>query len=162
MSARPAAGDLPGLARHVAAFIEERDWEQFHSPKNLAMSVAIEAAELMEVFQWLDPQQAERVGADPELKVQVEEEAADVFCYLLSLSNRVGFDLGEALLKKIEKNAVKYPADRFRGRSGRCEPDPGGRAADGGRGGGRTPESKRLRSPGASGRGSHLGRATRR
>lgn len=122
MSARPAAGDLPGLARHVAAFIRERDWEQFHSPKNLAMSVAIEAAELMEVFQWLDPKQSERVADDPELRRQVEEEAADVFCYLLSLANRVGFDLGAALLSKMEKNALKYPADRFRGRSGRQEP----------------------------------------
>lgn len=118
----PDPSHLPSLAAHIAAFIRERDWEQFHSPKNLAMSVSIEAAELMEVFQWLDPQQAERVADDPELKQQVKDEAADVFAYLLSLSNRVGFDLGEALLAKMEKNARKYPADTSRGKSGRREP----------------------------------------
>ena len=122
MSERPSPSDLPGLAKHVAAFVAERDWEQFHSPKNLAMSVSIEAAELMEVFQWLDPQQAEKVADDPILRKAVEEEAADVFAYLLSFSNRVGFDLGEVLLAKMERNAVKYPAGEFRGRSGRREP----------------------------------------
>lgn len=122
MSGDRTARDLPALARHVASFIAERDWEQFHSPKNLAMSVAIEAAELMEIFQWLDPQQAEHVGRDPELKARVEEEAADVFAYLLSLANRLDIDLGEALLRKMERNALKYPADKFRGRSGVREP----------------------------------------
>jgi dCTP diphosphatase len=122
VSADPRTRDLAALSAHVAQFIRERDWEQFHSPKNLAMSVAIEAAELMEIFQWLDPQQAERVGTDPELRARVEEEAADVFAYLLSLTNRLNIDLGEALLKKMERNAIKYPAEAFRGRSGSREP----------------------------------------
>jgi dCTP diphosphatase len=116
------AKSLPALQRLVADFIRQRDWEQFHSPKNLAMSISIEAAELMEIFQWLDAAQADRVGQDPELRARVEEEIADVFAYMLSLANRLDIDLGEALVKKMERNAVKYPADAFRGRSGAQEP----------------------------------------
>ena len=97
------------LAQTVEAFIAERDWHQFHTPKNLAMSVAIEAAELMELYQWED-------AAD---RARVEEEAADVLAYLLSLSNRLGFDLGEALLRKMDRNALKYPAAEFRGKARR-------------------------------------------
>ena len=119
---RPDVKSLPALGKLVAEFIRARDWEQFHSPKNLAMSISIEAAELMEIFQWLDAAQADRVGQDPELRARVEEEIADVFAYVLSLANRLEIDLGDALVKKMERNASKYPADAFRGRSGAKEP----------------------------------------
>lgn len=118
----PDAKSLPALARMVREFIRARDWEQFHNPKNLAMSISIEAAELMEIFQWLDAAQADRVGQDPELRARVEEEIADVFAYMLSLANRLEIDLGEALIRKMERNASKYPAEAFRGRSGAREP----------------------------------------
>ena len=97
------------LAEKIEGFISERDWHQFHTPKNLAMSAAIEAAELMELYQWTETADVERV----------KEEAADVLAYLLSLSNRLGFDLGDALLAKMDRNALKYPADQFRGIAGR-------------------------------------------
>jgi len=115
-SPEPDASSLPSLAREVSRFVAEREWEKYHSPKNLAMSVAIEAAELMEIFQWLDPGEADRELLDPATRTRVEEESADVLAYLLSLANRTGIDLGRALLKKMEANQLKYPADRFRGK----------------------------------------------
>ncbi|MBI4864004.1 MAG: nucleotide pyrophosphohydrolase [Candidatus Riflebacteria bacterium] len=112
------ARDLSALAREIGLFVAEREWERFHTPKNLASSVAIEAAELMEIFQWLDPGQSDRAGLDPVLMSRVKDESADVFAYLLSLANRLGFDLGQALLDKLERNRRKYPVERFKGRFG--------------------------------------------
>jgi NTP pyrophosphatase (non-canonical NTP hydrolase) len=105
------------LRQAVQAFVDERDWRQFHTPKNLAMSLAIEAAELMEHFQWLDVEESIAYGRDPANRAAVAEEIADVCCYLLSLVNALDLDLGDAVLSKLVKNAQKYPADKFRGRS---------------------------------------------
>jgi NTP pyrophosphatase (non-canonical NTP hydrolase) len=99
----------------VRRFLGERDWGQFHSPKNLSMSLAIEAAELMEHFQWIDIAESRRVKDDPEKIADVRDEVADVLCYLLALANELNIDLATAIRDKMVKNAVKYPAERSRG-----------------------------------------------
>ena len=101
----------------VRDFVNERDWRQFHSPKNLSMSLAIEAAELMEHFQWLTIEQSRDVSDDEQAKAAAGEEVADVLCYTLALANELGLDLSQTLRAKMRKNRVKYPADEFRGRS---------------------------------------------
>jgi len=103
----------------MQSFVDERDWQQFHTPKNLAMSLAIEAAELMEHFQWGDNAEYRGVALDAERRQAVGEEIADVCCYLLSLVNALDLDLSEAMTAKMRKNAIKYPADQFRGRYSR-------------------------------------------
>jgi NTP pyrophosphatase (non-canonical NTP hydrolase) len=97
----------------MAAFIAERDWEQFHQPKNLAMSIAIEAAELMEHFQWKDHGQAAKAMADADFRREVQEEMADTFSYLLSLANALDVDLAACFEAKMQKNRVKYPDGEF-------------------------------------------------
>ncbi|MDA8337244.1 MAG: nucleotide pyrophosphohydrolase [Peptococcaceae bacterium] len=98
------------LRAMVASFVEERDWRQFHSAKNLSMSIAIEAAELMELFQWTDGE-----AADDRQLARVGEELADVVIYCLSLANALELDLARAVRDKVEANGRKYPAARFRG-----------------------------------------------
>lgn len=111
-----AATTVADLRQLMRAFVAERDWEQFHTPKNLAMSLAIEAAEVMECFQWVDTAESQRRGADPAHREPIAEELADVLCYLLSLANALDLDLSAAMRRKLVKNAVKYPAGEFRGR----------------------------------------------
>lgn len=106
---------LSTLKDCMAAFVRERDWEQFHAPKNLAMSIAIEAAELMERFQWLTPEQS--CVVTPEDKGKIQEEIADVVIYALYLCNRLSIDLTGAILAKTERNAARYPAHLVRGRA---------------------------------------------
>jgi dCTP diphosphatase len=108
---------LAELRRLIFDFVERRDWHQFHTPKNLAMSLAIEAAELMEPFQWLTPEESRGVAGRPEVLAHVAEELADVLCYALSLANVLGIDLAAAVQDKVSKNERKYPADEFRGRA---------------------------------------------
>jgi dCTP diphosphatase len=100
----------------VAAFERERDWRQFHSPKNLSMGIAIEAGELMEHFQWIDHPESFEKAHDPGAIREIREEMADVLCYLLNLADVLGVDLSEAFYEKMKKNAVKYPAAKYRGR----------------------------------------------
>jgi NTP pyrophosphatase (non-canonical NTP hydrolase) len=101
------------LRDKLRAFAEERDWSQFHSPKNLSMALMVEAAELMEHFQWLTEEQS--ANLDAAKKAVIAEELADVLLYLVRLSDRLGVDLPEVALHKLEKNAVKYPAEQVRG-----------------------------------------------
>jgi len=99
----------------AAEFVQERDWDQFHKPKDVAISLAIEAAELLEQFQWKDDAQvAAHVQAHRE---DVADEMADVLLYLMSLSNKLQIDLVEAAEKKIAKNAKKYPIEKVKGKS---------------------------------------------
>jgi NTP pyrophosphatase (non-canonical NTP hydrolase) len=107
---------LADLRDLVRRFVEERDWRQFHSPKNLSMSLAIEAAELMEHFQWIDAAESRRVVDNQEKLAAIGEEVADVMCYLLALANELGLDLSRAVGDKLIKNALKYPAELSRGR----------------------------------------------
>jgi dCTP diphosphatase len=105
--------ELRELVRH---FVDERDWRQFHSPKNLSMSLAIEAAELMEHFQWIDVEESRAVAGKTEKLAEVREEIADVLAYLLALANALELDLSADLRDKMAKNAAKYPAEQSRGR----------------------------------------------
>lgn len=107
--------DLEELKQRLRAFVEERDWDQFHNPKNLAMALAVEAAELVEIFQWLSEAESETLDADR--RRRVAEEMADVLWYLVRIADRLDIDLLQAAGEKLERNAVKYPADRVRGQS---------------------------------------------
>jgi dCTP diphosphatase len=102
----------------VNDFVGRRDWHQFHAPKNLAMSMAIEAAELMEHFQWISAEQSRGIGKDRERLESVADELADVLCYALAMANELGIDLATAIRRKMAKNEQKYPADEYRGRYG--------------------------------------------
>ena len=107
--------DLTILRDKLRRFAEERDWDQFHSPKNLCMALMVEVAELMEHFQWLTEAQSREL--DHGNKAIVAEELADILLYLVRLSDKLGVNLPEAALHKLEKNAAKYPADKVRGSS---------------------------------------------
>lgn len=104
---------LDQLRDRLREFVRERDWEQFHSPKNLAMAMIVEAAELVEHFQWLTEDQSKDIT--PEKREQVAQEIADTFVYLLRMSDVLGIDLIDAANAKITLNAQKYPADKVRG-----------------------------------------------
>jgi len=99
----------------VESFVDERDWKQFHSPKNLAMSLSVEAAELMELFQWLSLDQAREVMKAGETRQNAIAEIADILIYTLAFCNRNNIDITDAVKKKMEKNIQKYPADKFKG-----------------------------------------------
>ena len=106
----------------VREFVDQRDWQQFHSPKNLSMALAIEAGELMEHFQWIS-QQASR-ELDSEKMDEVGQELSDVFCYTIALANELGIDLATAFKNKMKLNREKYPAEQYRGRYGADDPNP--------------------------------------
>ncbi len=106
--------DNHGLNKELQAFAAERDWEQFHTPRNLAASISIEAAELLELFQWSRGQQWAELQ-DPKLKSRTAEELADILLYLVRFADLAGIDLEQAARQKMQANARKYPADEFRG-----------------------------------------------
>jgi NTP pyrophosphatase (non-canonical NTP hydrolase) len=106
------------LRQLVDQFVQERNWAQFHNPKNLSMALAIEAAELMEHFQWLDLDESRAVADDAERLAAVAEELADVVCYALALANELKLDVADSVRSKMIKNARKYPTAEFRGRWG--------------------------------------------
>jgi len=103
------------LHETLGKFAHERDWDQFHSPKNLAMALTVEAAELQECFQWLTEEQSKTL--DEQQLAAVAEEIADVQLYLIQLAGKLGIDIESACWAKVCKNADKYPADRVRGRA---------------------------------------------
>jgi len=107
--------DLPSLTQSLRDFAQARDWEQFHSPKNLASALSVEAAELLEHFQWLTEEQSRTLAAPK--KAEVAAEAADVLLYLLQLCDKLQIDLLEAARLKLVVNAGKYPVDSARGSS---------------------------------------------
>ena len=108
---------LATLKEAVRHFAAERAWEPFHSPKNLCMGLSVEAAELMEHFLWCDTEASRHIVNDPKHLNEVADEIADVACYLLNLGNVLGIDLSDAIVAKMAKNALKYPAEKYRGRS---------------------------------------------
>jgi len=101
------------LIEAVQAFAHERDWDQFHTPKNLVMALSVEASELLEHFQWLTNEQSDQLT--PEQLSEVQDEMGDVLIYLIRLSDRLGVDLVTAASEKLEKAKIKYPADQVRG-----------------------------------------------
>lgn len=105
------------LRGRVLAFVQERDWEQFHSPKNLSMALAAESGELMEHFLWAESKASLEVARDPKKRPKIEDEIADVVIYALEFANICGIDLAAAIEAKLAKNAVKYPVEKSRGRS---------------------------------------------
>jgi len=104
------------LRQMVERFVAERKWQPFHTPKNLAMALAIEAAELMEHFQWLTAEEALAISSRPEALSQVADELADVVCYALAMANALHLDVAASMEAKMAKNAQKYPAGEFQGR----------------------------------------------
>lgn len=105
--------NLKLIQQKIRAFRDERDWMQFHNPKNLATSISIEAAELLEHFQWKNLEESERYAI--QAKDQIADEVADVAVYLIELCDNLGIDLEAAISAKLEKNAAKYPVNKARG-----------------------------------------------
>lgn len=105
--------DLAKLAKKLRKFRDERDWKKYHTPKDLAISVSLEASELLEHFQWKTPQEAEKYVK--EHKDKVAEELADVFNYVVALADTVGIDILDEAHKKLEKNSAKYPIEKIKG-----------------------------------------------
>ncbi|MFZ4505452.1 MAG: nucleotide pyrophosphohydrolase [Microbacteriaceae bacterium] len=108
MSDTPQLLDITAIQQRLHEFADERDWHQFHDPKSLAMSVAIEAAELMECFQWLTRDEAFNAGTDSETQQAVAEEIADVAIYLLLLAAKCGIDVPAAIAEKIRRNVTRF------------------------------------------------------
>ena len=104
------------LRQMVNEFVSEREWEKFHSPKNITMALAIEAAELMEHFQWCTIEESRATNEDSEKLAAVGEELADVLCYGFALANTLGIDVSETMRKKMQKNREKYPVEKFLGK----------------------------------------------
>jgi len=107
---------LAVLRDAVRRFAAERDWEQFHNPKNLSMGLAVEAGELMEHFLWMEGEASRNIQHDQARLGMVADELADVAVYLLNLANTLNIDLSDAIVAKIAKNALKYPAGKYKGR----------------------------------------------
>ena len=104
--------DLSLALRHFAA---ERDWDQFHAPKNLAIALSVEASELLEHFQWMRDEDSGNLA--PDVRARVGEELADILLYLVRLADKLGIDLVDAARAKLASNALKYPVDKARGTS---------------------------------------------
>lgn len=107
--------DLEELRQRLRAFVAERDWDQFHNPKNLAMALSVEASELVELFQWLTAEQS--AAPDEKLRGRAAEELADVLWFLVRIADRLDIDLLEAAESKFATNVGKYPAERVRGQA---------------------------------------------
>jgi len=109
--------NIQDLKELVGKFIHDREWEKFHNPKDLAEAICIEAAELLEVFQWMPSDEVVRQIDNPSNLKRIEEELADVLVYCLSLANVTDIDLTNAVVNKLDKNSAKYPVEKYRGRA---------------------------------------------
>ena len=114
---KDADTQLQEIKDRVLAFAKERDWEQFHAPKNLSMAIAAEAAELMEHFLWQSPEASRSDMKAENLRSRVEEELADVFIYAIEFANMTGIDIATIIDTKMNRNAEKYPVEKAKGRS---------------------------------------------
>jgi dCTP diphosphatase len=112
-----SATTIADLKSRVLAFVRERDWEQFHTPKNLSMALAAEAGELMEHFLWATPEQSQAIAVEPAKRGKIADELADVIIYALEFANMTGIDVAAAIEAKMAANARKYPVEKARGRS---------------------------------------------
>tara|TARA_Y100000768_G_scaffold358720_1_gene314714 strand:+ start:39 stop:398 length:360 start_codon:yes stop_codon:yes gene_type:complete len=109
--------DVKSIDDKVSKFIEERDWDQFHSIKNLVMALSVEASELVEIFQWSSEEVSNQVNDDEKLKQKVSEEIADIFIYLMRIAKKSGIDIEKSCLDKVEANSQKYPVSKSKGSS---------------------------------------------
>ena len=107
--------DVSKLKQLAQDFVDERDWNKYHNPKDLAISIAIQASELMELFQWMGQSEVEKMAKDEHKLLRIKEELADVMILCLNMGNTLGIDLSQAIVEKIEKNKAKYPAELVRG-----------------------------------------------
>ena len=103
------------LKKRVQKFVDDRDWQKYHQPKNLAMSIAIESSELMELFQWTDETESDAITKNQEKLTALKDELADIMAYCLSLANVLNIDISQAIMGKIDKNERKYPVEEFKG-----------------------------------------------
>jgi NTP pyrophosphatase (non-canonical NTP hydrolase) len=108
---------ISDLKARVLAFVRERDWEQFHSPKNLSMALAAETGELMEHFLWATPEESRTIARAPAKRSKIADELADVIIYALEFANMTGLDISAAIEAKMAANARKYPVEKARGRA---------------------------------------------
>ncbi len=108
---------LAEIKARILAFAKERDWEQFHAPKNLSMALAAEAGELMEHFLWATTEASRDIVNDPAKRAKIEEELSDVIIYALEFANMTGIDVAKAIETKMAANAAKYPVEKAKGRS---------------------------------------------
>ena len=109
--------DIEKITNELTKFTVDRDWDKFHSVKNLSMALSVEVSELLEISQWLTEEESNQIKNDANLKSKMEDEVADVFVYLLRIANKTGIDLESAVLNKLKKNAEKYPVDLSKGNS---------------------------------------------
>ena len=107
--------DLAALQRRLEEFAAAREWGPYHTPKNLAMALTVEASELAEIFQWLTPEESATVMSDPDKAFRVRDEVADVLAYLLQLASACGVDVLAALADKIERNELRFPTPKQQG-----------------------------------------------
>ena len=112
-----SATTISELKTRVLAFVRERDWEQFHTPKNLSMALAAESGELMEHFLWATPEQSRAIALEPAKRSKIADELADVVIYALEFANMTGLDLSAAIEAKMASNAKKYPIEKAKGRA---------------------------------------------
>jgi NTP pyrophosphatase (non-canonical NTP hydrolase) len=114
--------EIGELAERLRLFAAERDWEQFHTPKNLAMALTGEVGELVAELQWLTPEESRKVRDDPEAASRLRAELADVFIYLTRLADLLGVDLLEAAAEKLEESSRRYDAKSYRGSARKAPP----------------------------------------
>jgi len=107
--------DIESLQQNLRDFAAERNWKQFHTPKNLTTALMVEAAELAEIFQWMTAEESQAAPQDPAMRERIADEVADVLLYLLQVADHCAIDLPGAVASKLVKNAVKHPAPRPRG-----------------------------------------------
>ena len=117
----PVMKDVESLIAELRQFVAERDWAQFHDPKNLAMLLASEVGELVAEYRWVASDAADAHALDGEARARIADEIGDVGIALLLLCDRTGIDLGQAIAAKIAKNRGRYPVEKARGRAGRVE-----------------------------------------
>lgn len=103
------------ILQEIEAFVEARDWDQFHSVKNLSMALSVECSELVEIFQWMKEEKSNALQNDPETLAKVKDEVADIYFYLMRIVSKTGIDLEEAVVNKMKKNEEKYPVEKSRG-----------------------------------------------
>jgi NTP pyrophosphatase (non-canonical NTP hydrolase) len=117
MTLNDSSTSVAELKARILAFVRERDWEQFHAPKNLSMALAAEAAELMEHFLWASPEESKAITQDPVKRAKIAEELADVVIYALEFANATGLDVAATIEAKMIANGKKYPVEKAKGRA---------------------------------------------